>query len=112
MKFTSQMIPDDVTSMEQLAAWALLTLNFVLFETTYKERDGNVAIGDSGVQPVVERNGPLLSQQKDARLILRAAFLVAPDFASDAYPSDWSAVKELFVGEPPIPFVNDSYQAP
>ncbi|MEL6260467.1 MAG: hypothetical protein AAFR12_05310 [Cyanobacteria bacterium J06626_6] len=98
--------------MEQLACWSLVVLNFILFETRYKERVGNVAIGDDGLQPVIERLGPLLSQQNDPRLILRAAFLMQQDYGSSAYPTDWSAVRELTTGEPPVSFLNSSYSAP
>lgn len=112
MRFDNSMIPAEIDTMERLACWALCTLNFVLFETTYKERTGNINLGDDGVQPVIERVGPILSQQKDARLIMRASFLVHQDFASGAYPTDWAAVKELATGEPPIGFLRGGYEAP
>lgn len=112
MIFAPEMIPDDIDTFEKLTAWAATLLNYHGFSSEYNERPPSASLGDSGIQPVFERNGPFRSFQKDARLVHRLAFPLLEDYGSSAYTMEYQAVKEVLTAPPNVDFLNPNYVAP
>lgn len=112
MLFDKTMIPDDVDTFEKLIAWAGSTITFNGFTLTYNERQPSAALGDSGIQPVFERNGPFKAFDDTPRIIFRSSLEMEADHASTLYTMDYQAVKEVVKSVPNVNFLNAAYQAP
>ena len=111
MQFQKAMIPDDVTTFEQLVAWAGACLNFNGFTRDYQERQPSAALGDQGVQAEFERTGPFRAYDNSPRLLFRFGLKLKPDYASSIYAMDYQTVEEVLISAPNVDFLHPSYQA-
>ncbi|MEL7354073.1 MAG: hypothetical protein AAFN38_21805 [Cyanobacteria bacterium J06560_5] len=111
MLFSKDMIPDDVSTFEQLMAWGGACLNFNGYTLDYLERQPSAALGDSGVQAIFERTGPFRAHDNSPRLIFRLGLELVPDYASASFNMDYQKVKEVVNSTPNVAFLNPSYSA-
>ncbi|MEL7143309.1 MAG: hypothetical protein AAGL08_13925 [Cyanobacteria bacterium J06573_11] len=109
MQFDKAMIPDDVTTFEQLAAWTGANLTFNGYTLNYQERQPSVSIGDQGIQAVFEQQGPFRAHDNSPRLLYRIALEMQPDHDSRNYTMSYQAVKETINSAPNIDFLNAAY---
>ncbi|MBE9065130.1 hypothetical protein IQ260_00490 [Leptolyngbya cf. ectocarpi LEGE 11479] len=95
MLFQASHIPSDIDTYEKLTCWACTILNAHGYALDYNERPASVVTGDSGIQPIFERNGPIVSHQKDQRLIFRLSFALEDDHSGGSYSMEYQAAKEI-----------------
>ncbi|MEL6553600.1 MAG: hypothetical protein AAFQ63_09095 [Cyanobacteria bacterium J06621_11] len=110
MRFEKAMIPDDVTTFEQLVAWAGANLSFNGYTLNYQERQPSVPIGDQGIQAVFEQQGPFRAHDNSPRMLYRFALEMVPDYGSVNYAMSYQAVKEAINSEANVDFLNEAYR--
>lgn len=109
MLFATGMIPADVDTFEKLVAWGNACLNFHGFGLQYQERPPNANFGDSGIQDEFERNGVIKTFNGEPRLVFRTSFLMANDYASNAYTMEYQAVQTRVTDAVSVDFINPAY---
>ena len=110
MLFSTDMIPADITTFEQLVTWCGTCLSYNGFSLTYNERQPSAPLGDSGIQSVFERTGPFRAFDDTPRIIFRFGMEMVPDYASSAYTMDYQATKEVITSSPNVNFLSSTYQ--
>jgi hypothetical protein len=95
MQFQPAHIPAGVNTYEKLLLWAAATLHFATQGLEFKEREPNAAVGDSGIQKVVEANGPFISADGTPRKLYRLSLPLEADYEGEGYVMTWQASKEI-----------------
>lgn len=95
MQFLTGHIPADVNTYEKLILWASATLHFATQGLEFKERQPNTAVGDSGIQKVIESNGPFIAADGTPRKLYRFSLPLAADYEGEAYTMTYQSSEEI-----------------
>jgi hypothetical protein len=106
MQFQTAHIPAGVNTYEKLISWAVGTLHFATQGLEFKEREPNAAVGDSGIQKVVETNGPFIAADGTPRKLYRLSLPLVADYEADTYPTTWEAVEEITTASASAAFIS------
>lgn len=105
MQFQTAHIPADVTTYEKLILWAAATIHFATQGLEFKERQPNTAIGDPGIQKVVESNGPFIAADGTPRKLYRFSLPLAADYDGETYTMTYQAAQEITTASASVNFL-------